>query len=119
MATITPTRVDPQDNPRIRIYKWASVTENDACTPVQVPLHSDKTVQVEASSYGSSGAITMDGALQSDLTFRGLRNQADTAIVINTSSRQIWTILENVNWIKPVHSAGTGYTLDILLLVRS
>lgn len=117
MATINPTvnwNVHPADNSVVRVT-WTPVTEADTCAAFQGPQFSDKTFQVFG-TFGAGGSIAVHGSLDAGTTFAALDDPGGTVIAF--AAAKIKTVLENVDFIKPAVTAGTGVSLTVVMLGR-
>lgn len=123
MATVSVQKIEvPFSN--ARLYLWEGLTPGDDGEPVPLPVLSDKTVQV-VGDFGTSGQLDVEGSLKGDKAesalvdadFANLTDPQGNAI--QATAALIETVQENVYWIRPHVTAGSGsIDLDIYLLVR-
>lgn len=115
MAVISPTQITtPFDGP-IKIYKWASLTEADTAAAINNPRFNDKTIQVVGTFGG--GTIDIEGSvIFASPTFAVLTDPQGSAASFTGAG--IKTVLQNVYWLRPNVSAGTGVSVDVYLLVK-
>jgi hypothetical protein len=115
MAEIPVIRVQTPFDGKIKLYKWANVTENDTCEAFIGPEKSDKTIQFEANNWGG-GTIEIRGALFTDLTPELLRDPASDDMIFNVGSRQVATVLQNVYALVPTPTSGTSMDVDVYVM---
>lgn len=96
------------------LYTWTPVTQADTCNPIQVPEHSDKSIQVSGAFGGTSVAVagSNDG-----VNFSSLRDPSSTVIAI-VAGTDLRAILENTYQIRPVLTGGAATSISINMLVR-
>jgi hypothetical protein len=113
MALINPTKIWLRQNDVVA-YEWV-MEEGDTAISVEVPNKSDKTVQVSG-TFGSA-TVTVQGSVdQAAGVFNDLRDpQGNT---ISVTSADIVTVLENVAFIQPVVSGGSGTSVTIRIYMR-
>lgn len=120
MAEISPSAVETPYG--VTIYKWAGVTESDTCTAVPVPHRPDKSVHVSdagALTWGTGGEVTIEGSLDPDGGhYVTVSDVHDTALVLNSTTVNLRALQENAYLVRPSISAGTGVSLDILLMCK-
>jgi len=115
MAEIVPTAIWNKRNDIIA-YLWTNVTESDTCRAVEVPNRADKTVQV-SDDFGTSGSVAVEGSVHEDQSVFSALNDPQGNVIAVTSA-DIETILENVAYIRPAVTAGTGVSVDVVIYMR-
>jgi len=79
------------------------------------PHARDKTAQAKGTFGGA--ALTIEGSLDADIagTYAGLTDPQGTAI--SFAAAGIEALLENVYWVKPVLTGGTGSSITVTMLM--
>lgn len=113
MADIVPTRILQRWN-NVLAYEWV-LSEGDVALAVEVPFRADKTVQASG-TFGSS-TIDVQGSLAEDQSaFATLHDPQGNDIALTAAG--IETVLENVAFIRPSITGGSGATVTVRILMR-
>jgi len=103
---------------QVTVYKWSGVHEGDTFEPVNMATKNEKGFQVSG-SFGTSGAIGLEGNLESSTSQVWFRCTTQGGSLINLTTPNRVYVIENDLWNRPVILAGTGLTLDIILMARA
>jgi len=112
MSLIAPT--EEHVGTQTRVHKWIGVSETDTFTPVKSPAAAEKTVQFFGSFGG--GAIALLGSIDGTNyeTMKDIENND-----INPTANGIFTLRDNVVFVKPGVPAGTSVSVNISLLHKA
>lgn len=95
---------------------WSAINNNAAlCTPVSLPGHADKSVQVFG-IFGSA-SVAVHGSNDAGVTYAALNDPTGTVIAITAA--KIKAVLENTEFVRPVLTGGDAtQNLNVVMLVR-
>jgi len=111
--------VSQNDGSLISVVWSALTTTNTSGTPVNAAEWADRTVQF-AGTFGAGGTVKLQGTLDADPLSSNYVDLADPqGNAISKTALSIEAVLELVQWIKPVVTAGDGTTsINATLLLR-
>ncbi len=117
MPTKALTEISISSPSAIRLFKWAGMQNGDDGTPLYLPKHSDKSIQVKG-TFGAGGNCRIEGSnMDSSFTWATLNDPQGNPLDITTA--KIEAILENTYVLRPRITAGDGTTaLDVYILVK-
>lgn len=114
MATVSVTHT-PSFDGRIARAQWEGfIAADDVGEAVQMGTYADRSVQV-LGSFGTSGAITIQGSNDGGTTWATLSDPAGGSLVFTAAG--IKAISELVDRIRPIQSAGSGADIDVHLFL--
>lgn len=93
---------------------WLGMVSGDVGAPVELPVFSDRTVQVNG-TLGAGGSIVVEGSIDG-VEYLTLNDPQGLPLEITT--KKVETIMEIVKFIRPRVAAGDGTTLvDVHILM--
>jgi hypothetical protein len=96
---------------------WSSVTEADTFLVSKIGIrYPDKTVSVEGTMGGAT--VSIQGS-EDGVNFHTLRGGSGGAgsLVFTTAGQDV--LIENVPYLKPIHTGGTGETVTVIITCAS
>ncbi|MEY4375866.1 MAG: hypothetical protein RJB26_416 [Pseudomonadota bacterium] len=113
-ATISNPTKDQYDD-GVQLVTWTGLLNGDDGAPVELPTHSDRSVQV-VGTFGAGGSLSIEGS-NDGTNYATLNTPASVALAITAAG--IKAVLELPRYIRPRVTAGDGTTsLTAVLLVR-
>jgi hypothetical protein len=95
-------------------YEW-SLEDGETGDAAFVPNRSDKSIQVSG-TFGAGGDIRVEGSVDPDkVVFSPLTDPQGNTVALTAAG--IETILENVAYIRPTVSAGTGVSVTVRIFM--
>ena len=113
MSTINHTRTEPSSISGIEVFTWASMGNADTGDAAGFPHFADKTVQIDG-TFGSA-TVVIEGSVDGTTYFTLTDPQGNN---ISKTSAALETIEENVMYIRPKTSGGTGTAVNVRILAR-
>lgn len=116
MAAAAATAINTEFN-NLAMYSWTITNTNDTGNGVQVPLYSDKTVQMVGTWGSTPGAISLKGSL--DGTNYEILTDADGNAITLTANGLV-LVRENVLYIKPDKTtADASLDVDVTIMATN
>lgn len=109
MAVINYAVAQGEGRPYV-VVSWLAMAGGDTGDPINIPEWSDKTVQFEAGTIGTS-VMAIEGS-NDKVTWIALSDAQAVALSGLTVDR-LSEILENPLWIRPNIGAGTGTGIEV------
>lgn len=110
---ITNTKIAANDN-SVQLITWAGLSEADSSpAPFEGPEWADRSVQIVGTFNG--GTVVMEGS-NDGTNWATLTDPQGNAI--SKTAAGIEQIEEVTRYMRPKVSAGTGLTINVILLVR-
>lgn len=110
MAVITPVTAEAEGNNYV--VSWSAIGDSDTCTAVAWGGARDKTVQMQG-TWGSA-TVVLQGSIDGT-NYITLTDPQGNAI--SKTDNAMETVMENVRYIKPSTSGGTGSSVNVYLLM--
>jgi hypothetical protein len=121
MAVIAPVVKDisTRDGSVISVTWSALTTTNTSGSPIPASEWADRTIQF-AGTFGAGGTVKLQGTLDADPLSSNYVDLADPqGNAISKTALSIEAVLELVQWVKPVVTAGDGTTsINATMLLR-
>lgn len=121
MAVIAPVVKDisTRDGSVISVTWSALTTTNTSGSPIPAAEWADRTIQF-AGTFGAGGTVKLQGTLDADPLSSNYVDLADPqGNAISKTALSIEAVLELVQWVKPVVTAGDGTTsINATMLLR-
>lgn len=95
--------VSPEGDGSCMLVQWAAVANTNTCSPVSLPKHNDRSIQVEGTFGGAT--VTLGGS-NDGTNYESLSSPANTAISLTATG--IKAVLENALFHAPLISGGGG-----------
>ena len=121
MAVIAPVvkSIGTGDGSLISVVWSALTTTNTSGTPVPAAEWADRTIQF-AGTFGAGGTVKLQGTLDADPLSSNYSDLADAqGNAISKTALSVEAVVELVQWVKPVVTAGDGTTsINATMLMR-
>jgi len=111
MATINVT-AELRDSSYYK-HSWSGITEADTGEAIQMPGLSPKTGQVDG-TFGTGGTLVLEGSNDGTNWFQLSDFFSGAALTFTAAG--IFTIAQNVEYVRPRVSAGTGVAVNVTLV---
>lgn len=113
MATVNHTKTNPSGIAGVELFTWSAMGNADKGDAAGFPQNADKSVQIDG-TFGSA-TVVLQGSLDGSNWFTLTDPQGNA---ISKTSAALETIEENVLYIRPSTSGGTGTSVNVRLIAR-
>jgi hypothetical protein len=115
MAVIAKTieKIDRDSNRSWHVY-WETITNGDSGSPLEIPAHADRSVQI-LGTFGVGGTIIIEGSNDGSnyVTLNDFQGNA-----LSFTAEGLESIAQIVNYIRPRVTVGDGSTdLDVHIVM--